>query len=132
MTVALTANVKTKSGRTHGRFRFLDTNPLTGRPYRVSRFDDLPLFIGAVVERLVGLSPREWDALVRKGEVAEHVDCFREHLVPWTLDVPLQQARTGSAPADVCGDCWGSCVDIDTDGSFTGVVGISFVCGCAR
>ncbi|MEU4739078.1 hypothetical protein AB0G02_01260 [Actinosynnema sp. NPDC023658] len=106
-------------------------NPLTGVALCASRFDDLPEFIALVVEHM-GFTASQWDRLVRAGEVVEEVDCHRARVIPWTLNRPLSRPPAGKAPEGTCPDCWGTCVEIDTDGSLTGVVGASLVCLCTR
>ncbi|MFB9906811.1 hypothetical protein [Allokutzneria oryzae] len=132
MTVAVKERTpQFRHGSAHLWFRFADDNPCTGLAYWASRFDDLPYAVSLVVERQLGLSPREWDDLVAEREVAERVDCHGLFRLPLVLDRPLGSARTGVAGVGVCPDCWGTCEQIDTDGSLTGTVGAALVCSCS-
>ncbi|MEJ2859475.1 MULTISPECIES: hypothetical protein [unclassified Saccharothrix] len=112
------------------RFRFSDTNPITGRAYWWSRFDDLPYCVSLVVEDELGLSEHAWNNLVRQ-EAAEKFVGTGYYSLPLTVDRPLRAPRSGDGPAGLCPDCWGTCEQIDTDGSMTGTVGATFVCSCA-
>lgn len=112
------------------RFRFGDLNPITGTAYWWSRFDDLPYCVSLVVEDELRLSEHAWNRLVREGMAAE-VTGAGSFALPLTVDRPLSEPRTGTPPKGMCPDCWGTCEQIDTDGSMTGTVGATFVCSCA-
>jgi hypothetical protein len=112
-------------------FRFTDTNLLSGKAYLASRWDDLPYSVAVAVERLWGLRPHEWAELVLSGEITDVVG-GREYPLPYTLDLPVRAPRKGRAPAGSCPDCWGTGVDIDSDGSISGTVGSSVVCTCVQ
>jgi hypothetical protein len=111
-------------------FSFADVNPLTGVAFMRSRFEDLPYLVGLVVHRLC-LSDREWDRLVGAGGVAEEIDCFRQRQIPFTLACSVPD-QSGDPPEGLCGDCWGTGVLADSDGSMSGIIGCAIVCLCVR
>ncbi|MEU4743607.1 hypothetical protein AB0G02_24515 [Actinosynnema sp. NPDC023658] len=131
MTAVLAGGRRSRTDGDGREFHFWDVNPLTGVALCASRFDDLPEFIALVVGQM-GFSAAQWDRLVRAGGVVEEVDCHRARVIPWTLNRPLSSPPVGKAPEGTCVECWGTCVEIDTDGSLTGVVGASLVCICTR
>lgn len=111
------------------RFRFSDENPMTLDPYSRNKFGDLPPFIEDVITDVVGLSQREWDALVDRGEVYSVVGPFQYYsLARFLRKVASRGSRTG--PAGVCPDCWGTWAMSDLDGSMTGRVGAAVMCVC--
>lgn len=108
-------------------FRFVDTNPMAGEPYSTSFARDLlPWAL-----REVPVTPEAWDALVRAGATARVVDPFRLCSLA-DIAVALRLAALGEPPPDVCPDCWGTVVGVDTDGSMTGRVGALHLCSCAE
>lgn len=113
-------------------FTFADFNPLTGVPLLVSRYDDLPGLIQIVVDHHLGLSQWQWDKLVRAHQVAEELDCHHQRIIPWSVAGRAPGDRSGTVPTGKCEDCWGTCVEVDYDGSLTGIVGASVVCFCVR
>jgi len=112
------------------RFRFSDDNPLTLEPYARSRFDDLPGYAQDVVENRLGVKPAAWDALVDQGEAYGTTGYRRAYSITGWLR-STRQHRHGTPPSGVCAECWGTCVELDTDGSLTGTVDQPVVCFCA-
>lgn len=111
--------------------RFSDLNPLTGRPYAASRFRDLPGYAADVVTGVIGLSPREWNALVGLGEGYNATGFRWCYSIGSWLAEEVQRRGRGEPSRGVCEDCWGSCVAFDSDGSLTGALDSPVVCGCA-
>ncbi len=105
----MTAAVKTSVAsdvEVPDRFCFGDVDPLTGRRYLASRFRLLPPWVRYVVEDDLGLTARQWDALVARGEVAEVVGPAREFTLArfyWAA----RQWRRHAGPGD-CRACGGS------------------------
>lgn len=114
--------------------RFGEINPLTGRAYTDSWFRELPEYAAEVVTDVLGMAPGEWDALVRAGAAGARLSYAVARLGfsvgSWLVGEAGRRAG-GVAPEGVCGDCWGSCVAFDSDGSMTGTVGVPIVCVCA-
>jgi hypothetical protein len=84
------------------RFRFSDTNPITGRRYEESRFRDLPDYAAAVVRERLNMEPGVWNLNVEDRSVAEWVDPDQE-FTTGALRIPKQQTRTRQRPVDVSG-----------------------------
>ena len=113
------------------RFRFTDTNPVTGRSYGRSSWSDLPYLIWVLVRDEVRLTDAEWDCLVASDSALDVVGSG-EFRIPFTLDVTaVAHRRVGRPPEGVCGDCWGTGFDFDFDASMTGIADALFVCECA-
>ena len=107
-------------------FRFADLNPLAGEPYLTSPMELLPRWAA----RELPVTSWAWDALVDAGASALVVDPYRSISLDWLRE--LVRLRPGVAPPrDVCVDCWGSTVGVDSDGSLTGTVGALVLCACA-
>ncbi|WP_225978108.1 HAD family acid phosphatase [Gandjariella thermophila] len=103
---------------------------MTGAPYVASRFAELPAYAANVV-RGTRLSPEQWDALVAAGGASAVPGIGGWHaLAGWRAEVNSRDYD--NPPADVCGDCFGTCVTADIDGSITGTVGEPFLCFCAQ
>jgi hypothetical protein len=113
------------------RFRFSDTNPVTGDAYSRSRFGDLPLYVTNVIETELGMTPPAWDALVASGEVYAVTGWRRTYSITGWLRRQLEHRRGRRPHFNVCPDCFGSLVDFDADGSVTGRVGTPILCWCA-
>lgn len=124
----MTAVMARPEAQVADRFRFSDTNPLTGQSYALSRWDDLPGFVVEVVEEF-GMSPAGWDRMVGAGGVFETFG--------WRETYPIQRwlnwqraRRDRQADRSTCPDCWGTCVQFDEDGSCTGRRGAPMWCCC--
>ncbi|MEU6128820.1 hypothetical protein ABZ805_06565 [Saccharopolyspora sp. NPDC047091] len=111
-------------------FRFTDVSPRSGRAFGRTLFRDLPEFMQDIVEDL-GVRPAEWDALVREGAAVEVTGGGR-YGIPRRAASVLRRMTWNGKPrsARACPDCDGTCVDIDPDGSVTGVVGTPMICSC--
>lgn len=113
-------------------FRFSDTNPITGKPYSQSRWQDLPEYAAVVIEQRLNFCGGEWDVLVEDGEVSEFIDPDKRHSIKdWAASMARKQ-RTGKRRSGECPDCLGSCVMFDSDGSMTGTVDAPMVCHCCK
>lgn len=108
-------------------FRFVDTNPMVGEPYSTSFARDLPPW----AMREVPVTPEAWDSLVHAGATARVVDPFRLCSLA-DIAVGLRLAALGAPPPEVCVECWGTVVAVDTDGSLSGRVGALYLCSCAE
>ncbi len=115
------------------RFRFNQPNPVAaGRTYAQSLYAELPYLVGVLVRGDLRLSETEWDCLVVTGAALD-VTGSGEYRVPFAFDLTASVLeRPGRAPDGVCPDCWGTGMEIDSDGTITGVLGQLFVCFCAR
>ncbi|PRW64641.1 hypothetical protein CEP50_04660 [Actinopolyspora mortivallis] len=110
-------------------FRFTDGLGLTGRALCDSSFRKLPEFARDVVTERLGLRPGQWDALSGRREVLAITGVGRWDLPVWLPCVRRQ--LTGAVRGGwVCGDCDGSCAQVDWDGSITGTVGAAALCFC--
>lgn len=107
------------------RFRFADMNPMSGVPYAASVFADLPPFV-ACEASVVG---PEWDALVARGEAGYVVDPSTWFSLAEVHEAAVVRSCL-SPPSAVCGDCWGTWVCTDFDGSCTGTRGAVMWCSC--
>jgi hypothetical protein len=109
--------------------RFSDTNPLTGRAYACSAWEELPGMVGVLARRFV-LTAREWDALVTCGRVLS-VTGTQPWRIPFTM-APLSGRPLPPIddPLDVCGDCGGTGLSVDDDVSMTGTRDAAFLCWC--
>lgn len=114
------------------RFRFSDNNPVTGTPYARSRFIDLPGYAQTVIETDLGLTPSAWDNLVDQGEAYTMVGHRRTYSITRWLRTTIQHRKHSTLPGDVCPECWGTCVELDSDGSLTGRAGGPVLCFCAE
>ncbi len=115
------------------RFRFDEPNPtVAGRTYAQSLYAELPYMVSVLVRTELQLTEAVWDCLVTAG-VSLHVTGSGEYRIPFTFDLiaPVLE-RPGQPPEGVCPDCWGTGMEIDSDGTITGVLGQLFVCFCAR
>ena len=102
-----------------------------GRTYAQSLFAELPYMVGVLVRAELHLAEEQWDGLVVTGAALD-VTGLGQYRVPFTLDVIASPPdRAGRAPEGVCGDCWGTGWEIDSDATMTGVVGGLFRCFCA-
>ncbi len=115
------------------RFRFDQPNPVAARrTYAQSLYAELPYLVGVLVRGDLRLSETEWDCLVVTGAALD-VTGAGEYRIPFTFDLTASVLeRPGRAPEGVCPDCWGTGMEIDSDGTITGVLGQLFVCFCAR
>ena len=129
MTASLTASPSVPLPRVLAlpeTFCFADTNPLSGAPYAASCARDLPPW----ALREVPVTPEAWDALVVVGATSFVVDPEQPFSLA-NLAAAVVMCRRGTPPPNVCPDCWGTVLAVDTDGSMTGRVGVPFVCHCA-
>ena len=115
-------------------FSFVEVNPLTGRPYARSRWEELPYMISVLARRFV-LTTGEWDALAAAGRVLQ-VTGTGAWRVPFAMTLPPGllaplAAALAVEPPDVCGDCAGNDLSIDDDVSMTGTRDAVFLCWCA-
>lgn len=106
-------------------FRFADQNPLAGEPYLTSPMELLPPWAA----RELPVTAWAWDALVHAGSTALVVDPYRRISLSWMREL-VRLRPTVDPPRDVCPDCWGTTVGLDTDGSLTGHVGALVLCAC--
>jgi hypothetical protein len=112
-------------------FRFTDANPEMGRSYAESVFRDLPEFMQDFVEDVLDLCVEKWNVLVALGKVLEFTGTGR-YTIPASLPCVRRLARRGEGRSGFCPECDGSLVMIDTDGSYTGVLGTPVICTCVR
>lgn len=112
------------------RFRFSDTNPLTGESYARSRFVDLPAFVVDVIEGEFGLSESAWDAKVAAGDVSDTVGWRRTFSIARWLRGQRAHRVGRRAPRGMCPDCFDTTVEFDGDGSCTGRQGTPMWCSC--
>lgn len=109
--------------------RFGDTNPLTGRAYARSLWEELPAMVGLLARRFV-LTAREWDALVVCGRVLS-VTGTQPWRIPFAMaPLPGLPPLPVGDPFDVCGDCGGTGLSVDDDVSMTGTRDAAFLCWC--
>lgn len=112
------------------RFRLGDENPLTCRPYAASTVADLPPYVWEAIESAHGLTPAQWNALVRSGSVTEELDGRERLSLRGFLRSVRSRGPRNSGPPGWCPDCWGTWAVHDADRSVTGKRGGVYVCDC--
>lgn len=113
-------------------FRFTDANPQMNRRMSQSWFRELPEFVQDIVIEVLGLGAGEWDELVEAGAALDATGIGR-YSIPTTIASVRRQlgAKWGRPRRNACGDCDGTLVAIDIDGSVTGTLDAPFWCFCA-
>lgn len=107
-------------------FRFADTNPVSGVAYTASPGGQLPPW----ALRQLAVDPIAWDALVRAQATTLVVDPYRRFSLAWLREL-VRLRPTVAPPPDVCPDCWGTLVQVDSDASLTGIPDALVLCVCA-
>jgi hypothetical protein len=111
-------------------FRFSDENPLTLDPYGECEFDDLPDYAQSVITRELELTPKQWDEHVAQHDTSSVAGHWKLYSIKRWL-AAQRRFRSHTEPAQgVCGDCWGTCVQFDDDGSMSGTTGTPVLCLC--
>ena len=107
-------------------FRFADTNPVSGVAYTASPAGQLPPW----ALRQLTVDPIAWDAFVRARATALVVDPYRRYSLAEMPEL-VRLRPTVAPPPDVCSDCWGTLVQVDSDASLTGIPDALVLCVCA-
>lgn len=115
-------------------FRFTDINPLTQTPYACSSWWDLPYLIRVLIRDDLQITAGSWACLLAQGGILDKVGPWRFR-IPFTLDVTVDATtvayrRCGRPPDGVCGNCWGTGIEVDDDTSMTGITNALYVCSC--
>lgn len=105
-----------REAESYFRFRFRDTNDLTGLPFARSKFRDLPEFVADVVVDRLAIEPGEWDELVDMGEVYEFVGYDESFPLPRSV-ARLQRCPTCNGRG-LNAELWKECGACEGTGEF--------------
>jgi hypothetical protein len=117
-------------------FALADRNPRNGRRYQDSLYQELPPYAVAVI----GLTRDAWNGLVRQRAVGLALDVQQVHsLAPMLAQLKARQQMVWDGDLDIaetigvlCGECLGTSIAHDFDGSVTGVLDAPYLCLCAQ